>query len=476
MKPKLLIIDDDEEIRTQMKWAVADGYEVAMAADRKTALVAFRKQRPEVVLLDLGLPPSPNDTNEGMATLAGMLTLDRLAKIIIISGQSERVNAIRAIGAGAYDFLYKPLDLRQLTVLLERCVYVSKLERDYRRMQDGERPDIFEGMLGGSEVMQEVFKTVIKVAKSNVPVLILGESGTGKEMVANAIHRRSSFKAGPFVAINCNAIPENLIESELFGYEKGSFTGANSQRVGLVETAAGGTLFLDEIGDLPPPIQVKLLRYLQEKRIQRVGGRLEIEVEARVLAATHVDLAKALAAGRFREDLYFRLAVVACKLPPLRDRGEDILLVARDFLKRFGVQHGRDALEFSSSALQAIMRHYWAGNVRELQNRIQRAVVMADEREITEMDLELVTSVYPASCLAESDGPRHRNGAHISQSLKQAREHLERDMVAVAIEQHGGNVSSAAKALGISRPTFYELLNKLGISRNRNLDARLDDL
>ena len=343
-------------------------------------------------------------------------------------------------------------------------------------MQDGERPDIFEGMLGGSEVMQEVFKTVIKVAKSNVPVLILGESGTGKEMVANAIHRRSSFKAGPFVAINCNAIPENLIESELFGYEKGSFTGANSQRVGLVETAAGGTLFLDEIGDLPPPIQVKLLRYLQEKRIQRVGGRLEIEVEARVLAATHVDLAKALAAGRFREDLYFRLAVVACKLPPLRDRGEDILLVARDVLKRFGVQHGRDALEFSSSALQAIMRHYWAGNVRELQNRIQRAVVMADEREITEMDLELVTSVYPASCLAESDGPRHRNGAHISQSLKQAREHLERDMVAVAIEQHGGNVSSAAKALGISRPTFYELLNKLGISRNRNLDARLDDL
>ena len=252
MKPKLLIIDDDEEIRTQMKWAVATEYEVAVAADRRSALEAFRKQRPEVVLLDLGLPPSPNDTNEGMATLAGILTLDRLAKIIIISGQSERENAVRAIGAGAYDFLCKPLDLGQLMLLLERCVYVTQLERDYRHQQDEERPDLFEGMLGGSDAMQEVFRTVIKVAKSNVPVLILGESGTGKEMVANAIHRRSSFKDGPFVAINCNAIPETLIESELFGYEKGAFTGANSQRIGLIETAAGGTLFLDEIGDLPP--------------------------------------------------------------------------------------------------------------------------------------------------------------------------------------------------------------------------------
>ncbi|MEI7908948.1 MAG: PEP-CTERM-box response regulator transcription factor [Verrucomicrobiota bacterium] len=466
MKSKVLIIDDDEEIRTQMKWALAADYDVAVAAERRGALDTFRKQHPEVVLLDLGLPPSPNDTAEGMATLAGMLTLDRAAKIIIISGQSERENAVKAIGAGAYDFLCKPLDLGQLKLLLERCVFVTKLERDYRRMQDEERPDMFEGMLGGSDAMQEVFKTIVKVAKSNVPVLILGESGTGKEMIANAIHRRSSFKAGPFVAINCNAIPENLIESELFGYEKGAFTGANCQRVGLVETAAGGTLFLDEIGDLPPPLQVKLLRFLQEKRIQRVGGRQEIEVEARVIAATHVDLAKALLEGRFREDLFFRLAVVACKLPPLRARGEDILLLAKDFLKRFGDQNGRDGLSFNPQAIQAIVSHPWSGNVRELQNRIQRAVVMADDRKITEVDLELDSSVHPATCLEDQSGNGHWDGSTTTHGLKQAREHLERKMVAVAIERHGGNVSAAAKDLGISRPTFYELMSKLGITKD----------
>ena len=466
MKPKVLIIDDDEEIRTQMKWAVAADYEVAVAADRHSAFDVFRRQRPEVVLLDLGLPPSPNNTVEGMATLAGMLTLDRSAKIIVISGQSERENAAKAIGAGAYDFLCKPLDLGQLKLLLQRCVYVTKLERDYRRMQDEQRPDLFEGMLGGSDVMQEVFKTISKVAKSNVPVLILGDSGTGKERVANAIHRRSSFKSGPFVAINCNAIPENLIESELFGYEKGAFTGANSQRVGLVETAAGGTLFLDEIGDLPPALQVKLLRFLQEKRIQRVGGRQEIAVEARVIAATHIDIAKALQEGRFREDLYFRLAVVACKLPPLRDRGEDVLLLAKDFLKRFGAPNGQNTLAFSPQAIQAIIAHSWPGNVRELQNRIQRAVVMADEYRITEADLELESYRHPATSLGDSGATCHSNGVTHSRCLKQAREHLEREMVAVAIERHGGNVSAAAKELGISRPTIYELMSKLGISKD----------
>jgi two-component system NtrC family response regulator len=466
MKPKVLIIDDDEEIRTQMKWAVSADHEVAVAADRRSAVDAFRKLHPEVVLLDLGLPPNPNDTSEGMATLAALLTLDRAAKIIIISGQSDRENAVKAIGAGAYDFLCKPLDLGQLNLLLQRCVYVSKLERDYRRMQDEERPDMFEGMLGSSDTMQEVFKIISKVAKSNVPVLILGESGTGKEMVANAIHRRSSFKDGPFIAINCNAIPENLIESELFGYEKGAFTGANSQRVGLIETAAGGTLFLDEIGDLPPPLQVKLLRFLQEKRIQRVGGRQEIEVEARVLAATHVDLAKALEAGRFREDLYFRLAVVACKLPPLRERGDDILLLAKDFLKHFGAQNGRDGLAFSPQASQAIAGHSWSGNVRELQNRIQRAVVMADAQKITEADLELESPANPATSPGTPNGGGRSGSTAAASGLKEAREHLEREMVAMAIERHGWNISAAAKQLGISRPTFYELMSKLGISKD----------
>lgn len=465
MKPKILIIDDDEEIRTQMKWAVATEYNVALAGAREEAIERFREHRPQVVLLDLGLPPNPNDTTEGMATLAALLSLDRNAKIIIVSGQSDRENAMRAIGAGAYDFLSKPLDLEQLHLLLQRCVFVSELERDYRQLKDEERPGIFEGILGSNEKMEEVFRIVGKVAKATAPVLILGESGTGKEMIANAIHRRSSVKDKPFIAINCNAIPENLIESELFGYEKGSFTGANSQKIGLIETAAGGTLFLDEIGDLPPPVQVKMLRFLQEKRIQRVGGRQEIEVDARVLAATHVDLTAAIKEGRFREDLYFRLAVVTCKLPPLRDRGDDVILLAQDFLKRFGKQNGCESLSFDPQALRAIARYPWPGNVRELQNRIQRAVIMADSRRISCEDLEIGSTEasgevgFPVNAGTKVD---------ISQAggLKEARETLERELVNQALERNEGNISAAAKDLGISRPTFYELMNKLGISKD----------
>lgn len=464
-KPKILIIDDDEEIRTQMKWAVAADYDVALAGDRKQAIERFREHRPQVVLLDLGLPPSPNDTTEGMATLAALLTLDRNAKIIIISGQSDRENAMRAIGAGAYDFLSKPLDLEHFRLLLQRCVFVSELERDYRQLQDEERPGMFEGILGSNEKMEEVFKTVGKVAKATAPVLILGESGTGKEMIATAIHRRSAFKDKPFIAINCNAIPENLIESELFGYEKGSFTGANSQKIGLIETAAGGTLFLDEIGDLPPPVQVKLLRFLQEKRIQRVGGRQEIEVDARVLAATHVDLTAAIKEGRFREDLYFRLAVIVCKLPPLRERGDDVILLARDFLQRFGKQNGRENLSFDPQALKAIACYPWPGNVRELQNRIQRAVIMADSRRISCEDLEIAPSPgggeagIPVNAGTKVDASQ-------SGGLKEARETLERELVNQALERNEGNISAAAKDLGVSRPTFYELMNKLGISKD----------
>jgi two-component system NtrC family response regulator len=464
-KPKILIIDDDEEIRTQMKWAVAADYTVALGGDRKEAIERFREHRPQVVLLDLGLPPNPNDTTEGMATLAALLTLDRSAKIIIISGQSDRENAVRAIGAGAYDFLSKPLDVEQLRLLLQRCVFVSELERDYRQLQDEERPGMFEGILGSNEKMEEVFKTVGKVAKATAPVLILGESGTGKEMIANAIHRRSPVKNKPFVAINCNAIPENLIESELFGYEKGSFTGANTQKIGLIETAAGGTLFLDEIGDLPPPVQVKMLRFLQEKRIQRVGGRQEIEVDARVLAATHVDLTAAIKEGRFREDLYFRLAVVVCKLPPLRERGDDVILLAQDFLKRFGKQNNRDNLSFDPQALRAIARYPWPGNVRELQNRIQRSVIMADSRRITCEDLEI-----PSVAGGGEAGIPSTAGTTVDVSLagglKEARESLERELVNQALERTEGNISAAAKELGVSRPTFYELMNKLGISKD----------
>ncbi|MBJ7256786.1 MAG: PEP-CTERM-box response regulator transcription factor [Akkermansiaceae bacterium] len=464
MKPKILIIDDDEEIRTQMKWAVVSDYDVALAGDGVEAIERFRSHKPQVVLLDLGLPPSPNDTQEGMAILAALLTLNRSVKIIIVSGQSDRENAMRAIGAGAYDFLSKPVDIDHLRVLLQRSIFVSELESEYRQLQNEERPGIFEGIMGSSDKMEGVFKTVEKVAKVAAPVLILGESGTGKEMVATAIHRRSALKDKPFVAINCNAIPESLIESELFGYEKGSFTGANTQKIGLIESAAGGTLFLDEIGDLPAAVQVKMLRFLQEKCIQRVGGRQEILVDVRVLAATHVDLIEAVKDGRFREDLYFRLAVVTCKLPPLRERGDDVALLAQDFLQRFGKQNGREDLSFDSEALSAIVQHSWPGNVRELQNRIQRGVIMADGGRITCEDLEL-TGSFDAEDGAVSQHAWMSVDLSQAGGLKEARETLDRELVHQALERNDRNITAAAKDLNVSRPTLYELMVRLGIPR-----------
>jgi len=455
MKPRVLIIDDDEEIRTQMKWVLAADYEVVLAGDRREALERCARQRPQVALLDLGLPPTPHDPVEGMATLSGLLSLDRTLKVIVISGQSQRHNAVRAIGAGAYDFLCKPVEVDALQLLLQRCVYVSALEREYRELASGEREDLFEGMLGASVAMQEVFKVVGKVARTAAPVLILGESGTGKEMVARAIHNRSGQSGRPFVAINCNAIPASLIESELFGYEKGAFTGASQQRVGLIESAAGGTLFLDEIGDLPAPMQVKLLRFLQEKRIQRVGGRSELEVATRVLAATHVDLAAAIKEGSFREDLFFRLAVVVCRLPALRERGADVGVLAEDFLRRFAALNGRHGLAFDAQALLAMSSHPWPGNVRELQNRVHRAVIMADAAQISASDLELAPA---RAALLNSDEPA-------AGGLRQARAQVERELVVRALANHGDNVSAAARALGISRPSFYELMHKLGVER-----------
>jgi two-component system NtrC family response regulator len=448
MKPKLLIVDDDEEIRTQMKWALPD-YEVLSAEDRLGALEVFKTQRPIVTLLDLGLPPCPNESEEGLAVLSGFLAIDRAAKVIVISGQSEKNNALQAVGEGAYDFLCKPVDMEELRPLLRRCIYVAKLEREFHEMQQSLRTDVFEDMVGTSPQMQGVFAFLRKVAATTAPVLLLGESGTGKEMAALAIHRRSLRKDGAFIPINCNGIPETLLESELFGHEKGAFTGAHMQRNGLIEAAAGGTLFLDEIGELPPPIQVKLLRFLQEHRFQRVGGRQEIQIDARVIAATNADLQQAITAGRFREDLYFRLAVVVLNLPPLRERGADIGLLAREFLQKYGVQNGRTTLIFSPEALRALNRHKWSGNVRELQNRVKRAVIMADGKRITEKDLELADSgeALPVA------------------TLKEARENVERELVQQTLNKHLGRISSAANELGISRPTLYELMEKLGISR-----------
>ena len=402
-----------------------------------------------VTLLDLGLPPRPNDPEEGLATLSEILSLDQTAKVIVISGQGEKKNALEAVGVGAYDFLVKPIEMEELKLVLRRCIYVAELESEYRKLQQSAAPECFEDMIGSSTQMQGAFSFIRKVAITSAPVLLLGESGTGKEMAALAIHRRSPRKEGPFVPINCNAIPENLLESELFGHEKGSFTGAHMQRKGLIETAAGGSLFLDEIGDLPATIQVKLLRFLQEQRFQRVGGRQEIQSDARVIAATNIDLKQATAEGKFREDLYFRLAVVVIKLPPLRERGEDTLILAREFLQRSAVQCERPKLAFGPDAIRSISSHAWPGNVRELQNRIKRAVIMADGKRITAQDLELTDS-------GERVAPT---------TLREAREVAEREIVTQALKRHSGRITSAAADLGISRPTLYELMEKLGLSK-----------
>ncbi len=453
MNPKLLIVDDDEAIRAQMKWALGEQYEVHFAEDRKAAIESFEANSPAVTLLDLGLPPRPNECDEGLAVLSDILAIDNTAKVIIISGQSEKQNAIEAVGAGAYDFLCKPVDMEELRLLLRRCIHVVELEKEYHELQQSRRADVFEDMLGTSPQMQAVFAFIRKVAVTNAPVLLLGESGTGKEMAAAAIHRRSTRKDGPFVAINCNAIPENLLESELFGHEKGAFTGAHIQRKGLLETASGGTLFLDEIGELPPAIQVKLLRFLQEQRLQRVGGRQELQVDTRLVAATNANLKELIDNGKFREDLYFRLAVVTIRLMPLRERGEDIVFLGREFLQTYANQSGRTKMVFAPDALRAMSCYSWPGNVRELQNRVKRGVIMASGSRVTAKDLEL---------------ERHREVvSSAATTLRQAREHVEREMVEQALKKNSGKITSAAADLGISRPTLYELMEKLGIAKER---------
>lgn len=449
-KSRLLIVDDDEEIRAQMRWALAGDYEVFQAGDRASAIEQFKASRPLVVLLDLGLPPNPATPDEGLAILTEVLSIDRLTKVVIVSGQAEKAHALRAIGSGAYDFLGKPVEMDELKLLLKRCFHVARLEREYQQMQESLRAESFEGLLGSGGRMQVVFDSIRKVATTDAPVLILGESGTGKEMTARAIHQRSARKDGPFVAINCSAIPESLIESELFGHEKGSFTGAHAQRKGRIEHSSGGTLFLDEIGEVPLPIQVKLLRFLQEQCIERVGGRQEIPVDTRVIAATNADLKKGMATGTFREDLFYRLAVVQITLPALRDRDDDKVLLAQAFLQRFAAENGKTGLTFASDATRAIRMHPWPGNVRELQNRVKRGVIMSESKRITAADLELESA----------------DSASMGVTLKEARERLESEMIRQVLKKHAGKITTAAVELGISRPTLYELMDKLGIEKS----------
>ncbi|MBP7142657.1 MAG: PEP-CTERM-box response regulator transcription factor [Opitutaceae bacterium] len=453
-KPLVLIIDRDAAAWERVWASFSDLYDLRAASDRVAAMAFVHEHRPAVVFMELAISSQANDPNEGIVTLREILEVERFTKVVVISGGGDRAIALKAIGAGAYDLISKPLVVDELRQLLARSFHVAHLEREFRELKQQMEPAGFAGMIGAGPAMQAVFASIRKVAASEAPVTILGESGTGKEMVARAIHEQSARRDGPFVAINCSAIPESLLESELFGHEKGAFTGASAQRKGRIESASKGTLFLDEIGEVPLSVQVKLLRFLQEQTIERVGGRVEMKVDARILAATNADLEKAMREGTFREDFFYRLAVVRITLPSLRDRGEDITLIARSFLHRYAVQNRRQNLVFSSDALRAIERHPWPGNIRELQNRVRRAVIMAEGSRVTPHDLEL-ESTEPVP------GP----------SLKEAREDLEREMVHGALRRHGGKISPAALELGISRPTLYDLMDKYAVQKTSEQSA-----
>jgi len=448
-KQKLLIIDDDEDLRTQMKWALTGDYDIYLAEDRPSAIALINKEQPAVITLDLGLPPNPAGVEEGFAVLDHILDEYGHTKVIIITGRSEKEHALRAVGKGAYDYFYKPIELDELKVVLKRAFHVSQLEQEQRDLRQRLSGDTFEGMIGTSSKMQDIFSAIRKVATTDAPVLIRGESGTGKELVARAIHRLSIRASRPFIPINCSAIPENLIESEFFGHEKGTFTGAHVQRKGRFEMAEGGTLFLDEIGDLPLTIQVKLLRFLQEKTIERVGGREQIEVDTRILAATNRDLEEAMRKSVFRDDLFYRISVINISLPPLRERSADIVLLAKTFLDRYAIESKKKIKGFSSQVIEALERYPWPGNVRELENRIKRAVIMSEGKKITLEDLEMQSVA----------------GVKENILLKDAREHLEKELILKAIARNENNLTKAASDLGISRPTLYDLMQKLGIPK-----------
>jgi two-component system NtrC family response regulator len=447
-KPRVLITEDDDFVRNQMKWALSAQYEVSLAEDRPSALEILKRERPPAVTLDLGLPPSPGDTTEGFLALGEMLQVDPFLKVLVITGQDEQENALNAIGQGAYDFFCKPVDAEALKVVLARAIHVYQLERQNRERMAGTPADGFQGMLGKCSRMQSVFEDIRKVAATDAPVLISGESGTGKELAARAIHRLSARRDRPFVTINCSAIPENLLESELFGHEKGAFTGAHIQREGRLELVQGGTLFLDEIGELPAALQVKLLRFLQEHIIERVGGRRSITVDARIICATNADLRKEMAEGRFREDLYYRIGVVMIAMPPLRDREADIKLLAEVLLQNMAAEH-KKPLTFNKKALEAIETYPWPGNVRELENKLKRAVIMATGKQITQQDLSLV-------------GPY---AEYEAMGLNKAREAVERDLIERAIARNRGNLTKCADELQIARSSLYEMIDKLGIAR-----------
>ena len=448
-KPGLLVVEDDESLAIQMKRALSEDYQVSLAEDRNTALQVFQNERPALVTLDLGLPPAAHGVEEGFAALEAFLAVDPTAKVIVVTGRGEPENGRNAVANGAYDFFSKPYQLDELKMVLRRAFYLHTLEEEHRNLEKRSQGKPLANMLGTSRPMQDVFSMIRKVATTDVAVLVLGESGTGKELAARGIHQESDRRGGPFIAINCGAIPDTLLESELFGHERGAFTGAHTQRKGRIELAQGGTLFLDEIGELPLALQVKLLRFLQERQIERIGGREPIAIDTRVITATNRDLKSAILEGRFREDLYFRLGVVTIALPSLRERGEDILVLAKVLLDRSAVETGKSIKGFTEEAQRVIRAYSWPGNVRELENRVKRAVIMSDGTRITPADLELNGQAAAAEVT----------------TLRAAREQVERSLIEGALRRHAGNLTQVAIDLGISRPTLYDLLQKLNVTR-----------
>lgn len=442
----LLVVEDDPGLQSQLRWCF-DDFNVAISSNREEAIAMVRRQQPGVVLLDLGLPPDPGGVTEGMNTLKAIQSLSPTTRIIVVTGDHDRDHAVKAISLGAYDFYQKPVDAQILTLMVNRAYSVYELEQENHRLHYLQQHSPMQGVIGASPQIIRVCRTIEKVAPSDITTLLLGASGTGKEIFARALHDLSPRRKQRLVAINCAAIPENLLESELFGYEKGAFTGAAKQTPGKIEYADGGTLFLDEIGDLPLELQSKLLRFLQERVVERVGGRREIPVDVRIICATHQDLTTHIQDGRFREDLFYRISEITVNIPPLRDRDGDALLIARSFLSRFSSHYGKNVRRFADDAIQAIEHHTWPGNVRELESRIKRAVIMADHSYITAEDLEIDLN----------------NEVRAPLNLKEVRDEAERNAILRALNHSNDNISETAKSLGVTRPTLYNMLEKYNL-------------
>ena len=441
----LLLVEDDLGLQKQLKWSF-DDLEIVIAGDREAALNAVRRYEPPVVTLDLGLPPDADGATEGLLTLEQILALAPATKVIVVSGNQDRANAVKAIALGAYDFYHKPIEPEILRLIVNRAFHLHQLEAENRKLQIRQGAGL-QGIITGSAAMHKICRIVEKIAPVDATALLLGDSGTGKELFARALHDLSPRASQRFVAINCAAIPENLLESELFGYEKGAFTGASKQTKGRIEYADRGTLFLDEIGDLPFSLQAKLLRFLQERVVQRLGGRDEISVDVRVVCATHQNLRRQIEQGRFREDLFYRISEITIDIPPLKDREGDALLLAHAFLERYSAQYSKSLKGFTPDACAAIEGHSWPGNVREMENCLKRAVIMSEENRLSAQDLGLAINVAEATPL----------------NLRQVREVAEREAVNKAINRVGGNIARAAELLGVSRPTLYDMLARFGI-------------